>query len=211
MFADRTTAGRELADAVAATKLSPDIVLAIPRGGLPVARPVADHLGVPLDVVVARKIGAPWNPELAIGAVASDGSVWLNDALVADQSIDAAFLDDGIEREHAAATAKLERYRDSETPPDVAGRRVLLVDDGVATGATMFACIEQLRAGDAAHIAVAVPVGAPDTVARLRSEVDAVVCLEEPRYFGAVGRHYETFDQVSDEEAIALLSEARGD
>lgn len=207
MFADRDAAGQRLAKAFDAAGVSPDIVLAIPRGGLPVARPVADRLGVPLDVVVARKLGAPWNPELAIGAVASDGTAWLNETIVADQGIDDSYIEDGIETEQAAAAKKLQRYRGSTAPPDVAGRHVAIVDDGIATGATMFACVNHLRELDAARITVGIPVGPADTVEQLRSLADAVICLEQPRYFGAVGQHYRSFEQVSDETAIALLAD----
>lgn len=205
MFTDRTDAGHRLADRLEAEGITPALVLAIPRGGLPIARPVADRLDVPLDVVVARKIGAPWNPELAVGAVTSDGTTWLNDAIVDDHSIDDTYLEEGIEAERRGAAEKLEHYRGEPGPPAVEGQDIIIVDDGVATGATMFACVEQLRGLGAKRITVAVPVGAPDAIARLRSLADAVVCLEEPRYFGAVGRYYTTFEQVSHEDAIALL------
>lgn len=205
MFADRADAGEQLADRLEAEGIDADLVLAIPRGGLPVARPVADRLGVPLDVLVARKIGAPWNPELAIGAVASDGTTWLNESIIGDQSIDDTYVDEGIDTEGSAAADKLERYRGTRDPPDVTGKTIILVDDGIATGATMFACVEQLIALEAGEIIVAVPVGSPDSVARLKSSVDRVICLDEPSFFGAVGQFYDRFDQVSDEAAAAYL------
>lgn len=205
MFADREEAGRQLADELASRGVEADIILAIPRGGLPVARPVAERLGVDLEVVVARKIGAPWNPELAIGAVASDGTTWLNEAIIADGAVEQSYIDRGIETESAAAAEKLERYRGVREPPALDGRRVIIVDDGVATGATMFACVEHAKALGASSVIVAVPVGSSDSIAMLRSLADDVVCLEEPSVFSAVGQFYQTFGQVSEEEAAGYL------
>lgn len=205
MFRDRADAGEQLAELVDGHDVDADIVLAIPRGGLPLGRAVADRLGVPLDVVVARKLGAPGNPELAIGAVASDGSAWLNDDLIA--RIGAA--DDYVERTRAAeaenAREKRARYRGADEPPDLEGRTVVVVDDGVATGATTIACIRQVRSAGAARVVLAVPVGAPDTVERLRSEADEVICAETPPHFQAVGQFYGDFSQVTDEDAIGYL------
>ncbi|WP_247007419.1 phosphoribosyltransferase [Halorientalis litorea] len=204
MFRDRRDAGERLADRLVSTDVAADIVLAIPRGGLPLGRPVADALDAPLDVVVARKLGAPDNPEYAVGAVASDGTVWLNDDAVARTGVD----DDYLEREQAeqaeAAREKAERYRDGPAP-DLTDEVVVVVDDGVATGSTAFACIEQVRAAGADRIVVAIPVGPPDTVADLETVADEVVCLETPANFRAVGQFYERFDQVSDDEAVQYL------
>lgn len=205
MFTDRTDAGRRLADVISARGLGVDIVLAIPRGGLPVGRAVADRLGVPLDIVAARKLGSPSNPELAIGSVASDGTVWLNDSLIEDLGVSESYVEATIERERDVAREKAERYRGGRPPPDVAGKTVLLVDDGIATGATTIACIRCLKNADAARVVVAVPVAPPDTVDRLREEADDVICVETPTYFGAVGAFYRSFDQVTDEEAMGYL------
>ena len=205
MFTDRMTAGEALASHLREHGVTADVVLAIPRGGLPVARPVADALDAQLSVVVARKLGAPGNPELAIGAVAADGSVWYNDDLVARLSIGDEYLGRVVEQERSAAEEKLARYPASEV--DLHGVRVLVVDDGVATGATVRACLRQVRATDAAWVGLAVPVGPPDSLAELETEADAVYALETPRRFGAVGAHYRNFSQVTDEEAIDYLEQ----
>lgn len=203
MFTDRTEAGERLAAHLQERGVSADVVLAIPRGGLPVARPVADALDARLSVVVARKLGAPGNPELAIGAVAADGSVWYNDDLVARLGVDDEYLERIVEQERTAAAEKLARYPAGDH--DLDGRRVLVVDDGVATGATTRACLRQVRATDAAWVGLAVPVGPPDSLAELETEADDVYALETPRSFGAVGAHYRNFSQVTDEEAIEYL------
>ncbi|MFB6129247.1 MAG: phosphoribosyltransferase [Salinigranum sp.] len=205
MFADRTEAGRLLADRLASRGVEADVVLAIPRGGLPVGRAVADGLGVPLDVVVATKLGAPGNPELAVGAVAGDGSVWLNEELVESLGVSEDYLERAREEEAAAAREKVAQYRGGKPVPDLAGERVVVVDDGLATGATAIACLRQVRAADAARVTLAVPVAPPDSVDRVRGECDEVVAVETPSAFGAVGRFYRDFDQVTDEEAIAYL------
>lgn len=203
-FRDRTAAGQALAGAVAERGVRADIVLAIPRGGLPLGRAVADELGVPLDVVVASKLGAPGNPELAIGAVGSDGSVWVDEETVATLDIDDTYVERERERKTAAASEKATQYRD-DGAPDLGGKRVVIVDDGLATGATAIAAVRLVRGQGAEHVVVAVPVGPPETVAELRAIADEVVCLETPSRFGAVGRFYGNFDQVSDEEAMAYL------
>ena len=209
MFDDRTDAGRRLAAAIRDRGIDADIVLAIPRGGLPVARPVADELGVPLSVVVARKVGAPMNPELAIGAVAPDGSVWLNDELLRRLRIDDAYLERAIEEEAEQAAEKERRYLGTD-PPDLRGATAVLVDDGVATGSTARACIERLRAAGAERIVLAVPVGPPDSLSRFEREVDDVIALERPTTFGAVGQYYRSFDQVPDENAVQYLDRETG-
>lgn len=206
MFDDRTDAGERLASLLLEREVEADIVLAIPRGGLPVGRAVADALSVPLDVVVARKMGAPGNPELAVGAVASDGTVWLNEDLIDRLDVDDAYLGEQRERERAAAEDKLTRYRADRGPLDLDAKDVLIVDDGVATGATTTACVRQVRAAGADRVLLAVPVGPPDALSALREETDAVYAVETPASFGAVGRFYRRFDQVTDEEAMAYLS-----
>ncbi|RLM53926.1 phosphoribosyltransferase [Halobellus sp. Atlit-31R] len=205
MFEDRTDAGRQLADVLGDRGVTADVVLAIPRGGLPVGRVVADALDVPLDIVAARKLGAPQNPELGIGAVASDGTVWLNESLIGDLRVSDTYVDAQIEREREAAAAKIERYREGRSAPGLAGKTVLVVDDGVATGATTTACIRQVKNAGAERVILAVPVGPPDTVERLREEADEVICVDEPSYFGAVGQFYDSFTQVSDDEARSYL------
>lgn len=206
MFTDRTEAGDQLAAELQRQGVDADIVLAIPRGGLPVARPVADALGVPLDVVVARKIGAPGNPELAVGAVADDGTFWRNDSLIGSLDLTTEYLEDSREHEQKAAKQKFDRYRGDRPPLDLTGKRVVIVDDGLATGATMRACVERVAESGSLSIVVAVPVGAPDSVDSISRDVDEVIALEQPRMFGAVGHFYRDFSQVSDEEAMELLS-----
>jgi predicted phosphoribosyltransferase len=207
MFADRTEAGHRLAEALVDRGTEADLVLAVPRGGLPVGRVVADALGVPLDVVVAAKLGAPGNPELAIGAVAGDGSVFLNESLVDAIDVPEHHLE--REREATAATAreKVARYRGGDFLPDLSGRRVVVVDDGLATGATAIACLRAVRAAGAARIVLAVPVASPDSVSRVLEDGagDDVVAVETPAAFSAVGAYYRDFGQVSDEEAVAYL------
>ena len=205
MFDDRTDAGERLAAELEARDLEVDVVLGIPRGALPVARPVADALDATLDVVVARKMGAPDNPELAIGAVASDGSVWYNDDLIDRLEVPESYLAEIRETEAANAREKAERYRGGPALADLEGDRVVVVDDGVATGATARACLRQVRAADAAWVALAVPVGSPRGLEDLESEADDVIALEAPESFRAVGQFYQTFGQVTDAEAIAYL------
>lgn len=207
MFADRTDAGRRLGARLVEQQVTGDIVLAVPRGGLPVGRAVADALDVPLDVIAAKKLGSPWNPELAVGAVASDGAVWVNDDLVADLGVSEAYLDEETDRQHAVAAEKVETYREGRPPLDLDGVTAIIVDDGVATGATTIACIRGAREAGAEHVVLAVPVGPSDTVERLRGEADEVVCLLTPPRFHAVGQFYGSFGQVSDTEAMTYLDE----
>jgi putative phosphoribosyl transferase len=214
MFANRSDAGDRLAAELEDRGVEADVVLGIPRGALPVARPVADALEADLGVVVARKLGAPSNPELAIGAVASDGSVWLNDDLVDRLGVSESYLEDVREREAANAREKADRYRGEGSRyrgegslPELAGKRVVVVDDGIATGATAIACLRQIREADAERVVLAVPVGSPDTVADLESEADEVIALVAPGNFRAVGQFYRAFGQVTDEEAVEYLED----
>lgn len=204
-FEDRTDAARRLASALEAAAVDADVVLAIPRGGLPLGRVVADALGVPLDIVVASKISAPHNPEFAIGAVASDGSAWLDRETIDRLGVDQAYVEAEREREAERARDKAERYRQGREAPDLAGKTVVVVDDGVATGSTAIAALRLVREQGADRVVLAVPVGPPDTIMALEGEADDVVCVETPSSFGAVGQFYDRFDQVTDEEAKAYL------
>lgn len=204
-FADRTDAGQRLGTELTERGIDSDIVLAIPRGGLPLGRAVADALDRPLDIVVAKKIGAPHNPEYAIGAVASDESVWLNEDAIGTLDIDSEYLETQREEMAAAAREKAQRYRRDQGPPSIDGQAVLIVDDGVATGATVRACIDRVTNAGADRIVLAVPVGSPQTIDDLRSIVDEVVCLETPSSFRAVGQFYDRFEQVNDEQAMTYL------
>lgn len=206
MFKNRTDAGRQLAAVLDDHDTEADIVVAIPRGGLPVGRVVADSLGVPLDIVAARKLGAPHHPELAVGAVGADGTVWLNERLIAELGVEDAYIRDETEAQRRVAVEKIERYRGDRSPPDYEGKAVLIVDDGVATGATTIACIRQIKNAGAARVVLAVPVAPPDTVDQLLTEADEVICVESPPHFGAVGQFYESFEQVTDERARSYLT-----
>jgi predicted phosphoribosyltransferase len=205
MFEDRLAAGERLGDRLAECDLAVGVVLGIPRGGLPVARPVADALDARLDVVVASKIGAPHNAELALGASAADGSTWHNDALIERLGVEAEYLDRAGEREAEAAREKERRYRGAAGERDLGGEVVVLVDDGLATGATAIACLRQVREAGAERVVFAAPVGSKSAISRIEREADDVVCLEVPDSFGAVGQFYRSFAQVPDEEALEYL------
>lgn len=210
MFVDRNDAGRQLAARLDEVGVSPDVVLAIPRGGLPVGRAVADHFGVPLDVVVATKLGTPGNPELAVGAVAADGSVYYNEDVLAGFDVTESYLDAERERKRETAREKVEQYRGGDPLSDLDGKRVVVVDDGLATGATAIACLRQVRAAGATEVILAVPVAPVGIEADLGGEADRVVVVETPNRFVAVGGFYRDFDQVSDAEAVAYLDRGRG-
>jgi predicted phosphoribosyltransferase len=206
-FADRADAGQRLAAELVDRGIDADLVLAIPRGGLPLGRAVADALDAPLDIVVASKIGAPGNPEYAIGAVASDGSAWLDRAVIDRLGVSDVYVAREREREAEAAREKAARYRDGGEAPDVTGETVVVVDDGAATGSTAIAALRLVRERGAERVVLAVPVAPPETVADLDAVADDVVVLLTPSTFGAVGAFYDRFDQVSDDEAMAYLDE----
>jgi predicted phosphoribosyltransferase len=208
-YRDRSEAGRYLAGDLTEYADRPDvIVLALPRGGVPVAFEVARELNAPLDVFLVRKLGLPGREELAMGAIATGGVRVLNEEVVRvlqvpDEVIDAVAVEERQElerREHL--------YRGDRPPPDVRGRVVILVDDGLATGSTMRAAVAALRKQHPARIVVAVPVGAPDTCAEFRQEADEVVCARTPEPFFAVGLWYADFSQTTDEEVHELLRRA---
>lgn len=206
-FANRNDAGERLAAELVDRGVEADLVLAIPRGGLPLGRAVADALDAPLDVVVASKIGAPDNPEYAIGAVASDGSAWLDDEAIDRLGVSDAYVARERDAETEAAREKASRYRGSRDAPGWTGKTVVIVDDGAATGSTAFAAFRLVRAGGADRIVLALPVAPPETVTDLEALADAVVVLRTPSTFGAVGTFYERFDQVSDAAAMAYLDD----
>ena len=207
IFYDRTDAGRQLAEKLLSYAGRDDvIVLALPRGGVPVAFEVAQRVRVPLDVCVVRKLGVPGHEELAMGAIASGGVRVLNEdvlyVLPDAQSI--VEMVTAIEREELKRRER--DYRSNRPAPEVRGRTVILVDDGLATGATMRAAAAALRQQGAAKIIVAVPVGAPGTCHEIRSVADEVVCLQTPGSFMGVGQYYEDFSQTTDEEVRELLA-----
>jgi predicted phosphoribosyltransferase len=206
-FANRTEAGRALATRLTQYRGRPDVVvLALPRGGVPVAAEIARALGAPLDVFLVRKLGVPGHPELAMGAIAEDGVQVLSDDLIADLGIPRAMIDQVVLRERLELERRDQLYRGGRSRPDVRNRMVILVDDGLATGSTMEAALRALRRLDPAKIVVAAPVGASDTCARLRRSADDVVCAETPEPFQAVGLWYDEFTQTTDEEVRELLA-----
>jgi len=208
LFSDRRDAGRRLAAALAG-HASDTLVLGLPRGGVPVAFEVAEALGATLDVFVVRKLGAPGQPELAMGAIASGGGRVLNDSVVAQLGVADETIEAVVAEERAELARRQQVYRASDAPVDVAGRDVVLVDDGLATGASMRAALDGVRALDAARVTVAVPVGAPDTCAWFARAADESVCVETPEPFVGVGRWYVDFPQTSDDEVCDLLARAR--
>jgi predicted phosphoribosyltransferase len=185
-------------------------VLGLPRGGVPVAAAVARALDAELDVVVSRKLGAPISAELAIGAVTANGGRFLNDDVIRMLNVSEAYLEAVTATQQAEARRRETLFRGSRPAPVIAARTVILVDDGVATGATMRAAVRSVRRQQPKRLVVAVPVGAPETCAALRAEVDELVCLHEPESFGAVAYYYEDFSQTQDSDVQALLEEFAG-
>lgn len=210
-FADRYEAGKRLAQALNAYAGRKDIlVLALPRGGVPVALEIAKALGAELDVIVVRKLGVPYQEELAMGAIASGGAKVLNEDVISSLGLSEETIEAVVHKE-VQELSRRERLLRSDRPfPEVKGRTVILVDDGLATGATMRAAVAALRQLQPAAIVVAVPVAPPDTAAKLRQEVEDLVCLATPENFYAVGQWYVDFSQVGDEEVRQLLAKAWG-
>jgi predicted phosphoribosyltransferase len=206
IFTDRHDAGAQLAAVLAAREYDAPVVLAIPRGGVPVGAPIAEALHAPLDVIVARKLGAPWSPEYGIGAVTADGERWLDDSAIAMLRISPEYLATESRVQMAEAARREGRFRGGRPPADVSAHTVILVDDGLATGSTMRAALRSVRRRAPKRVVIAVPVGARDTVRALEREADAVICLQQPEPFEAVGLHYRRFAQTSDEEVEALLA-----
>ncbi|MDH6547047.1 phosphoribosyltransferase [Streptomyces sp. SAI-041] len=207
-FDDRRAAGRQLARRLDFLRGRDVLVLGLPRGGVPVAYEVADALGAPLDVLVVRKLGVPRQPELGFGALGENGVRVLNDDVVAACGLGPAEQAAVEDAERTELERRVSRYRQGRAPVPPAGRTVLIVDDGLATGASADAACEVVRGRGAARIVLAVPVGAASAVARLRRTADEVVCLHSPRFLGAVGAWYHDFTQTSDTEVASLLARA---
>ena len=208
-YRDRTEAGVELAKRLGAyANRAEAIVLALPRGGVPVAYEVARALHAPLDVFLVRKLGVPGHEELAMGAVATGDVRVLNAEVVRALGIPSSVIDAVAAWELEEVRRRERLYRGDRPPPDVRGKTVILVDDGLATGSTMLAAVKALRLQQPAQIVVAVPIAAPDTCELLRAEVDDVVCAVTPEPFYAVGLWYQDFSQTTDEEVRELLAQA---
>jgi len=205
MFRDREDAARQLAAPLRKRRFHDALVLAIPRGGVVMGAVLAEELEAELDVVLARKLRAPWNPEVALGAVAEDGGVYLNPQI--DESLD---LSEGyLAEEHRYQCAEIARrkklFRRGRPPAKVAGRSVIVTDDGIATGATMLAALRVVQAQRPHELIVAVPVASPDRLEEIGCCCDEIVCLQRPDWFRAIGQFYEDFRQVEDEEVVAQL------
>lgn len=208
-FANRVRAGRLLGEALRAYSQRRDvIVLALPRGGVPVAFEIVAAIHAPLDLMLVRKLGTPGHVELAMGAIALGGVKVMNSDVVEAGSISEAAIEAVVRRERAELERRQRAYRGDRPAPRVEGRCVILVDDGLATGATMRAAVQAVRHQQPARIVVAVPVAPPDTIAALRGEADEVVCLATPEPFMAIGGWYEDFPQTSDDEVRELLARA---
>ena len=205
MFTNREQAGRQLASALRGLTLENPIVLAIPRGGVTVGAALARELGAELDVVLSRKLHAPEQPELAIGAVSEDGQVYLNP--LAEEVLE--FAEEYLAQERQKQLAEIRRrrevFRSVRPQAELAGRTVIVTDDGIATGATMIAALHWVRTQSPREVIVAVPVASPDRLTEIASWCDRIVCLLQPEQFWAVGQFYEDFAQVDDEQAVALL------
>jgi putative phosphoribosyl transferase len=208
-FADRVDAGSRLAALLLDLRGHDVVVLGLPRGGVPVAAQVAAALDVPLDVIVVRKLGLPWQPELAMGAIGEDGVRVLDTRVIAHSGVSEATLLDVEDRERRELDARVAQLRAGRPRLDLAGRTALVVDDGMATGSTARAACQVARQLGATTVVMAVPVAARDTVSGLR-EADRVVCVLAPRDFRAVGRHYRDFTQTTDEDVMRLLAAAHG-
>lgn len=208
-FHDRSEAGRVLSARLEEFRGTSALVLALPRGGVPVGWEIARALKLPLEVWVTRKIAAPQDPALGIGAVAEDGTLYVDRALLDSLGLDESFAFHEAEREAAIAQRRARVLRRNAPAPDVEGRTVILVDDGVATGGTIRAAATSLRRRGASRIVAAVPVAQAGVLDELRSEVDGIVCLQPVHWVGAIGAWYEDFGQVTDEEVLALLEDAR--
>ncbi len=205
-FRNRAEAAERLATRLKAYEGMNPLVLAIPRGAVPMARIIADALGGEVDVVLVRKLGAPLNPELAVGALDESGWAYVAE-YTASVGADAAYIEQEKRAQLEVLRRRRAQYTAARPPVDPAGRIVIVVDDGLATGATMISALHALRARHPARLVCAVPVSPPDTLRKVAALADETVCLEAPAYFVAVGQFYEEFPQVEDEEVVAILKE----
>ena len=211
LFKDRADAGRQLAQRVAFLRGQDVVVLGLPRGGVPVAFEVAEALQAPLDVLVVRKLGVPFQPELAFGAIGEGGVRVINESVVREANLSDEDMAAVEKQQRAEVQCRSQRFRQGREQISLAGRVAVIVDDGIATGATAKAACQVARAQGASRVVLAVPIGAADTAEELAPYADAVVCLHAPEFFYAVGQGYRNFTQTSDDEVVALLDRARGD
>ena len=207
-FRNRAEAARKLAERLSACKGKNPLVLAIPRGAVPMARILADALGGELDVVLVRKLGAPMNPEFAVGSVDESGWAYVAD-YAASAGADAAYIEEEKQRQIEVMRQRRTQYTKARPPVDPAGRIVIVVDDGLATGATMISALHALRTRNPVKLIAAVPVAPPDTLRKVEKLADEVICIEAPEYFMSVGQFYDEFPQVEDEEVARLLRASR--
>ncbi len=213
IFRDRAEGGRELGIRLQTVRLQEPVVLAIPRGGVATGAALAEVLGAELDVVLSRKLRAPHQPELAIGAVGEDGSVYHERETQGSVGVSESWLDQEIRHQLEEIARRKELFRAIRPAAKLGGRSVIVTDDGIATGSTMLAALQTVRLQQPAELIVAVPVAPPDRLGPIRQHCDHLVCLESPHEFYAVGQFYRSFEQLSDEEACALLEQhwqARG-
>jgi len=208
-FSDRVEAGKRLTSAMRDFAGKNGIVLAIPRGGVVVGYEIAKALNLPLDVIIPRKIGAPDNPELAIGAMTEDGTIILDDNLITYIGVQRDYIKAESERQKHEIERRLKLYRQNEPYPSLKGLDVVIVDDGIATGSTMKAALASVKNRGASTVTVAVPVGPPSTIKELKKQAARVVCLYTPEYFQAIGQFYTDFNQTTDEEVIQLLKQSK--
>lgn len=208
LFRDRRGAGEQLASRLAGYRGSNPLILAVPRGGIVVASPIHEALGGELDLIIARKIGAPYQHELAIGATGGDGFLMLNEKLISRLGVSPDYIEKTAVREQKEIRRRLELYRGNRPLPVIEERLIILVDDGVATGYTLLAAIRSIAEQKPADLVLAVPVGPPETLGELKKEVNALVYLEAPVDFAAVGQFYNDFRQVEDGEVITILQDA---
>lgn len=210
MFYDRKDAGRQLVSCLEKYRNQPDtVVIGLPRGGVVTAYEVANDLGLPLDVIFPRKVGAPYSHELALGAVTETGEGAFNEGLIAQLGVSQQYLQREIEKEKQVAQKRLEVYRKICPKISLKGKTVILIDDGLATGATMKAAIKSVKAEGVKFLVVAVPVSPPDTFYEIRGMADEAIAIETPSFFQAVGQFYEDFTPTEDEDVINLLTLSR--
>jgi len=208
-FSDRVDAGKRLAQALRDFAGKNALVLAIPRGGVVIGYEIAKALNLSLDVIIPRKVGAPDNPELAIGAMTEDGTIILDDELVRYLGVSKEYIKEESERQKSEIKRRLQKYRQNEPYPELKGRDVINVDDGIATGSTMKAALASVKNKGAKTVTIAIPVGPPSTIFELRKQADEVVCPCTPEYFQAIGQFYTDFNQTTDEEVIQLLKQSK--